>query len=43
MQVVPPMGILGTLLEMQDAPPVDIPGAAALIVEDPGFEYLGKA
>jgi len=43
MQVVPPMGILGTLLGMQDAPPADIPGAAALIVEDPGFEYLGKA
>jgi len=37
------MGILGTILGMQDAPPADIPGAAALIVEDPGFEYLGMA
>jgi hypothetical protein len=42
-QAVPPMGILGTPLGMQDAPPADIPGAAALIVEDPGFEYLGMA
>jgi len=42
-QAVPPMGILGTPLGMQDAPPADIPGAAALIVEDPGFEYLGRA
>ena len=42
-QGVSPMGILGTLLGMQDAPPADIPGAAALIVEDPGFEYLGMA
>jgi hypothetical protein len=37
------MGILGTPLGMQHAPPVDIPGAAALVVEDPGFEYLGVA
>jgi len=37
------MGILGTPLEMQDAPPADIPGAAALIVEDPEFEYLRVA
>jgi len=42
-QAVPPMGILGTPLGMQDAPPVDIPGAAALIMEDPGFEYLYMA
>ena len=42
-QAVPPMGILGTPLGMQDASPADIPGAAALIVEDPGFEYLGMA
>jgi len=42
-QAVPPMGILGTPLGMQDAPPADIPGAGALIVEDPGFEYLGMA
>ena len=42
-QAVPPRGILGTPLGMQDAPPVDIPGAAALIVEDSGFEYLGMA
>jgi len=42
-QAVPPMGILGTPLGMQDAPPADIPGAAALIVEDLGFEYLGMA
>jgi len=42
-QAVPPLGILGTPLGMQDAPPADIPGAAALIVEDPGFEYLGMA
>ena len=42
-QAVPLMGILGTPLGMQDAPPADIPGAAALIVEDPGFEYLGMA
>jgi len=37
-QAVPPIGILGTSLERQDAPPTDIPGAAALIVEDPEFE-----
>jgi len=37
------MGILGTPLGMQDPPPANIPGAAALIVEDPGFEYLGMA
>jgi len=42
-QAVPPMGILVTLLGLQDAPPADIPAAAALIVEDPGFEYLGIA
>jgi len=42
-QAAPPMGILGTPLGRQYAPPVDIPGAAALIVEDPGFEYLGMA
>jgi len=42
-QAVPPMGILGTPLGLQDAPPADIPGAAALIVKDPGFEYLGMA
>jgi len=42
-QAVPPMGILGTPLGMQDAPRADIPGAAALMVEDPGFEYLGIA
>jgi len=42
-QAVPPMGIPGTPLGMEDAPPADIPGAAALIVEDPGFEYLGMA
>jgi len=42
-QAVPPMGILGTPLGMHDAPPADIPGAAALIVQDPGFEYLGMA
>ena len=40
---VPPMGILGIPLGIQDAPAADIPGAAALIVEDPGFEYLGMA
>jgi len=40
-QAVTPMGILGTPLWMQDAPLADILGAAALIVEDPGFEYLG--
>ena len=40
-QAVPPMGILRTPLGMQDAPPADIPAPAALIVEDPGFEYLG--
>jgi len=39
-QAVPPMGILGTPLGMQDAPPADIPGGAALIMEDPGFEYF---
>jgi len=37
------MGILGTPLGMQDAPPTDIPGAAALIVEDQGFEFLDMA
>jgi len=37
-QGVPPMGILGAALEMQDAPAVDIQGAAPLIVEDPGVE-----
>jgi len=37
-QAVPPMGILGTPLGMQDAPPADIAGAAALIVENPGVE-----
>jgi len=37
------MGLLGTPLGMQDAPAVDISGAAALIVEDPGFEYLNMA
>jgi len=42
-QAVPPMGILGTPQGMQDAPLADIPGAAELIVEDPGFEYLGMA
>jgi len=42
-QAVPPMGIQGTPLGMQDAPPADILGAAALIVGDPGFEYLGMA
>ena len=42
-QAVPPMGILGTPLGMQDAPPADIPGAGALIVEHPAFEYLGMA
>jgi len=35
------MGILGTPLGVQDAPPADIPGAAALVVLNPGFEYLG--
>jgi len=40
---VPPMGILGTPLGMQDASLADIPGAAALIVEAQGFEYLGMA
>jgi len=40
-QAVPPMGILGTPLGRQDAPLADIPGAGALIVLDPGFEYLG--
>jgi hypothetical protein len=35
------MGILGTPLGMQHAPPADIQGAAALIAEDPGFEYHG--
>jgi len=43
MQAVPPMGVLGTPLGMQDASPADIPGAAALIVEAQGFEYLGMA
>jgi len=42
-QAVPPMGILGTPLGMQEAPQADIPGAVALMVEDPGFEYLGMA
>jgi len=42
-QAVPLIGILGIPLGMQDAPPVDILGAAALIVEDLGFEYLGMA
>jgi len=42
-QAVPPMGILGTPLGLQDAPPADIPGAVGLIVKDPGFEYLGMA
>jgi len=42
-QAIPPMGIRGTRLGMQDAPPADIPGAAALLVEDPGFEFLGMA
>ena len=42
-QGVPLMGILGTPPGRQDAPPADIPGAAALIEEDPGFEYLGMA
>ena len=37
------MSILGTPLGMQDGPGADIPGAAALIVEDPGFEYFGIA
>jgi len=37
------MGILGTPLEMQDAPQADILRAAALMVEDLGFEYLGMA
>ena len=37
------MGILGTPLGMQHAPPADIQGAAAQIAEDPGFEYLGMA
>ena len=42
-QAVPPMGNLGTPLGMQDAPPADILGAAALIVENLGLEYLGMA
>jgi len=42
-QAVPRMGILGSPPGMQDAPPADILGAAALIVEDLGFEYLGMA
>ena len=42
-QGAPPMGILGTPLGMQDVPQADIPGAAALMVEDLGFEYLGMA
>ena len=42
-QAVPPMGILGTPVGMKDAPSADIPGAAALIVEHPGYEYLGMA
>ena len=37
------MVILGTPLGMQDTRPADIPGAAALMVEDPGFEYPGMA
>jgi len=41
MPVDPAMGILGTLLGVQDAHTVDIPGAAPLFMEDPGFEYLG--
>jgi len=28
---------------MQDCPQADIPGAAALMVEDPWFEYVGMA
>jgi len=42
-QPVPPMGILGTPLGIHDAPPADITGPAAQIVEHPGFEYLGMA
>jgi len=37
------MGIFGTPLGMQHAPPADIQGAAAQNAEDQGFEYLGKA
>jgi len=41
-QVGPPMGILGTLLGIQDAPPADIPVAAALIVQDPALNTLAR-
>jgi len=34
------MGILGTPVGMQDAPPVDIPAAVALIVKDPRLYTL---
>jgi len=37
------MGILGTSQGMEDAPLVDILGAAAVIVEALGFEYHGMA
>jgi len=37
------MGILGTPLGMQRAPPADIQGAAAQIAEYQEFEYLGMA
>jgi len=43
MPVAPAMGIIGTPLGVHDAPPEDILGAAPLIIEDPGFEYLGMA
>ena len=41
--MVASMGILGIPIGMQDAPPADILGVAALIVEDPAFEYFGMA